>query len=232
MSIDEPNRWDDEPDEQKEVIDDGEVDRKVKDRILKARETVDEAETQLFVERYDEIVANSPRGTPKQEIDQNLSDRWGVVVRQYIRTIRPLLKSGDIEQAEYYWKEVPLFEQEIPPAPQDGVDWPRFYRIDARDYDIAREMGLDVGMGFEAPEPKDVSVNGLRELLDFQPRTLYWSVDLNPDAIPPNRDTATLTNEFTIQKGTYEMAVEYADEFLQQAGIGLEIGSGDPHGKT
>lgn len=224
--------WD-ESDEQVEVLDDdGDVDRKVKDRILKSREYVDSAEAALFVDKYDDLLDRAGRRMSPEQVKHILAERWSVVVRQYIRTVRPLLTSDEIEQAQYYWEELPVYSDTIEPPAQNGIDWPRFYRSDESDYAIAKSMEMNVDMSFEAPEPKPVELNGLRDVLQFQEQPLYWTVVYNPDSLPIQQESETLEAQLSLPKGVYEAAVEYTDEFLQEIGIGLEIGTGDPHGKT
>jgi len=224
--------FENESDEQKEVLDEeGTVDRKVKDRILKSREMVDTAETRLFINDYTEIAKNTQYAS-REEIEDQLADRWAVVVKQYIRTVRPLLISDEIEDSEWYWQEAPIVDFEVTPRPQKGVDWNRFYHSEQPDWKTAQEQDLHVDMKFEAPDPKRVTINGLSELVDFEPTPVYWDVVLTPDKMEPERETILLDDTVELAKPVYEKAVEYTDEFLQQAGIGLEIGSGDPHGRT
>jgi len=225
--------FENESDEQKEVLDEeGTVDRKVKDRILKSREMVDQAETELFIRKYEDMRNSLPRGASHEDVESALADRWAVVVKQYIRTVRPLFVSDEIEGASEYWEEIPIVDEMVYPSPQKGVDWRRFYTSDQDDYTVASSMEMNVEPAFEAPEPKRVTLNGLKMLEEFESKRLTWTVVLTPSKFGKARKTMSLEDHFTLTKPVYEKAVELTDEFLQQAGIGLQISAGDPHGKT
>jgi len=215
-----PNDRDNE--ERKETVqDDGSVDQRVKDRILSARESVDETETHLFV---------SAAAAPEVRLSQaQLATAWGTVVRQYIRSIEPLLRSDNVEAAARYYHEIPIHEQIIPPPDTEDNDWSRFAAAE-NPAALAREMGLP--QSFKPPKPKRVTVRGLKDVLDKKEERLVWSFAKNPDAIPPQRERVRLEETWFPQKETLDHAVRKADEFLQQAGIGLEISSGDPVGHT
>lgn len=215
MSINNRDESDD-PQGGKQVLDEeGTVDEKVKNRILKARERVDDAEAALFV---DAPASDTPITPAQQHVG------YRTIVRQYIRAIKPLLTSSEIPASDYYFAEVLLFKQEVPP-PDGQYNWSRYYHESVDEQKITRDMGLSPG--FEPPEPKEVKIQGLQEILERDEVTLRWSFDLNGSKGVAQTDVQNLSQSISLPKRVYDSAVEHADAFLQQAGIGLEIGSGD-----
>jgi hypothetical protein len=222
MSIDFTDDGPDDPeDEQSKRVndDEGNVDRKIKDRILKARERVDTREDQLFVQ--------APAMDVRMSQEQALN-AWATSIRQYIRVVKPLLTSDEIEGAQYYWTKVPLGGREISP-PDGEKEWSRFAYSDDPN-GLATQMGLPPS--FDPPEAKTASFTGLQEIMNRQTIEKHWTVDMKPDAILPQENLDSLTVKMPVPKSILEKAVEATDAFLQEAGVGLEIGGDDPHGKT
>lgn len=230
MSTDKPNRWNDEEQPSKMVTDEeGTVDQKVKNRIIQARERVDEREDDVFI------------GAP---LDKEISvthgqqlEMWGTAVRQYIKTIEPLLKSDEIEQSDHYYNEVEIANELV--YPPDGetavweadkdkpqvydIPWSLFYSNDFSVFDYV-DSNLPIERGFEPPEPKRVELCGLKDVLEAGGFQFQWSVVLNPQQIGPARKIARPTESIPLKQMWLEKAVRKADGFLQQAGVGLEIG--------
>jgi len=213
MAIAPNDRRDDENDPSKRVVDEeGTVDQKVKERVLRARERVDDAEARLYVD-----APTSDRGVSQQE--QYIG--YTTMVKQFIRAIKPLLTSDKIERSDYYFHEVSLLDKEVPP-PDGRYPWSRFYFEDTDPSIVKRDMGL---RHVEPPEPKTVEIRGLKEVLrEEQQITLRWSFDLQANSGNATTDIERLQREIAIPKSVFDLAVEEADAFLQQAGIGLEIG--------
>lgn len=212
MSVENPENG-----EHAEVLDEeGEVDTKVKNRIIKARERVDETEQQLYVGSLVKESVSIP--------DANRLQGYGLMVRQYIRTVKPLLASAGIEKSEYYWKHATIFSQEVQP-PAGKYNWPLFCDPEIDNTKLKREFGLP--SGFEPPEAKVFEISGLRDVLDKHQMSLSWRFDLAAGTGDTRTDIEELqVGPRPLPKSVYEQAVELTDEFLQLAGVGLEIGSG------
>jgi hypothetical protein len=209
MSVDYPR----DDDGNKRVTDsEGTVDKKVKNRILKARERVDTREDLLFVQ----IAADRRSRLSHAEAVA----AWGTTIRQYIRAIEPLLKSGEIEQSEYYYREKKLGEKEIPP-PDGEKEWSRFAGP-GDTTQTKREMNLHPS--FDPPEAKKINFHGLKDILEKRQITLSWAFSPDPTKWGPEREIERLSVTVPVPKHVLEAAVSAADEFLQNAGIGLEIG--------
>jgi len=71
--------------------DEGDVDTKIKTRILKNRKRIDDAEEALFVEA---VTDPNIRLAPEERILT-----WGTVVKQFLRTIEPILRDEDVAGA-------------------------------------------------------------------------------------------------------------------------------------
>ncbi len=151
-------------------------------------------------------------------------EAWGTSVRQYIRAIEPLLKSDEMPQSRHYYREAPLLKTEIAPPDTNGYEWSMFARdgVDART--LAREMGLPPS--FDPPEPKQVELRGLFDIIDKTNLETAWQFTIpGKSGSMVNGETMVLEETLPIPKSVYEEAVSLADEFLQQAGVGLEIGT-------
>lgn len=219
MSLGNPD--DNEKGEQ--VQDDGSVDQKIKNRIISARNRVDEDEQYLYVH------VPADRRAHLNGIDRH--NAWATSVRQYIRAIRPLLTSDRIERSTFYYHEVPLGVVEVVPPDKGGIEWSKFAQDDADEFKLKRSMGLPPN--FDPPEAKEAKFTGLKDVLDRRGIHLTWSIDKKPGyASFQDKSQVRLEVSRPIPKWVLEESVSRADEFLQQAGVGLEIGSDDPHGKT
>jgi hypothetical protein len=210
MSVDEPN--DDETGNKRVTDSEGTVDEKVKNRILKARERVDEREDLLFVQM--------PADPNSRLSRREATAAWNTTVRQYIRAIEPLLKSDEIQEAGYYYREVPLGREEIPP-PDGQKQWSAFARSTSESQ-LKREMGLQPS--FDPPEAKEVAFAGLKDILDKQQISLGWEFAPDPTQWGPEQEMERLSVTLPVPKHVLEGAVSAADQFLQEAGVGLEIG--------
>lgn len=202
----------DEKTGQKRVNDsEGTVDQKIKSRILRARERIDDREDQLFVQ----APATGVRISQEKALDA-----WGTSVRQYIRVVKPLLTSTEVDESDYYFKEVHLGEFEVPP-PDGKKPWSYFAHTN-NPSDLKREMGLPVA--FDPPETRVASFKGLESVLNRHRIVKQWTIDMKPNAILPGESTDHVSVELPVPKSILESAVEETDAFLQQAGVGIEIG--------
>lgn len=210
----------DDDERTEKVQDDGSVDQKIKNRIIDARNRIDEREDLLFVRA---------QADPDVQL-QNAEalNAWGTCVRQYIRAVEPLLKSDDIQNASYYYYEVPIGHGfEVPPPDNEDGEWSKFAHTSNK-RGLCREMGLP--SSFDPPKPKEVQFNGLIDVLNRPVIDLSWSFEKHPDS--PGSNPVHLEATIPVPKTFLEEAVSHVDEFLQDAGVGLEISDGDPHGVT
>lgn len=230
MSTDRPHGWDDESDEtasQRVTDEEGTVDEKLKARIINARQRVDDREDTVYIEAELD---------PDVSLYNGRSQIWGVAVRQYLRAIEPLLKSDKIDRSDHYYREIELVDRPVYPPneckifedPTDKPDdetiqWDMFYQDGKSNTSIVKNNPL-FGRGFEPPGPKRFTVTGLKDVIDGAVETFTWQVPLNPRAIPPEQKYLKTVRQVGMDKQTLENAVRKADDFLQQAGIGLEIG--------
>lgn len=209
----------------------GAVDKKLKNRIVKARDRVDEREDALFVGAPLEGAALS---------QQEASRIWATSVRQYLRAIEPLLRSDDVAQSEHYYTGRVIVDQDVKPpdgvypqpgSPMEGVEpqrrynWSLFYRDDVDLQQAIQSHDHDAfDRQFTPPEPKRITLKGLKSIIETETVSAEWAIVTNPGSIPPQQTqvfpsiNAPLTREMLIE------SVRIADEFLQEAGIAIDVG--------
>jgi hypothetical protein len=198
-----------------QVLDEeGTVDEKLKSRIISVRELVDKREDLLFV-----VSAVDP-GVDVDEREAVAA--WGGTVRQYLRAIEPLLRAEDIESASYYYTEPPLGEVTLAPPNQDGYEFSKFADDRFDNQQLIREMGLPPNT--TPPAPYREKYVGLRDAIEKTSVSHGWVVTVS-DGVGPEREVADLQAEIPTPRYILENAVRKADQFLQQAGVGLEIGA-------
>jgi hypothetical protein len=214
-----------------QVLDeDNRTDKRLKDRILDARERVAEREDEIFVGARLDVDVNLDH-------DQ-LVTLWSTTVRQFLRTIEPLLRSDEIDISDHYYRELPIAEETLYPPdgptkivtdgePQDDpafIQWSLFYNDDISRREIIGSSDL-FSREFEPPEPKPVELSGLKSVIEQETISVGWEVPLNPGPVPANKTHVAYPDyNHPLSKATLEYAVRKADEFLHNAGIGLEIG--------
>ena len=194
----------------------GIVDRKTKEHILALRKQIDEDERRLYVE----LVATG-------EVDKPQADQfWGVSVRQYLRGIKRLWNDENIEESsgvknvEYYWKSKPIDELRIPPPDKRDYPFSRLANSAESPSTIKRELGLP--RSAELPQPKRVEFRGLESVLNTHQIRKQWSVKVSDRGPAPAHEHMYLERVLPVPKTVLEQAVETADNFLQQAGVGFE----------
>lgn len=209
--------------------DENTVDRKIKNQILELRKVIDDDERRLYVDR----MAEHP------EYGRMQADRdWGVSVRQYLRGIKRLWaddESVPIKNVNHYWQEIPLHDsqEELYPPDTDG------YRFSLVEYeDQYSEQALREAIGLDArvplPEPHTVEFRGLQSVLGRDRIEHTWAIKVDASGPPRKHEIVRTSVAMPVPKYILENAVEAADNFLQQAGLGFDVaadpyeGGGDP----
>lgn len=202
--------------EQHETVqDDGTVDKKLKDRIINARERVDDREDYLYVQAT--VDANKHIEPAEQTV------YWGMVVKQYLRTIEPLLNEETVSEADKFYTAISIGEVTL--LPQDTPQYP-FSAVARGDIEPMQfKIQYDLPRSVELPEPKTVEFEGLQSVIERGPMIgETWEVETNVYSDPREGRVVRTQDQRPIPKQIYEDAVRIADRFLQQAGIGLELG--------
>jgi len=199
----------------------GVVDRKTKEHILSLRMQVDEDERSLYVEK-----ASDP--------DYNLTvaeanQYWGISIRQYLRGIKRLWSNGEnvdgVRNVERYWEEMKIGEERLVPPDKAGY---QFSLVDTGQYgDLELKQRLGLPRESELPEPVVKEFYGLNSVLNQNRIEQTWVVKTNMQGPPPEHESVVLHRVLPLPKHILENAVEVADNFLQQAGLGFEIGVPD-----
>jgi hypothetical protein len=194
----------------------GTVDKRVKDRIINARERVDDAEYKLYIE------APLEHNQTGEDWEARAHQAWGKVVKQYLRTIEPLLRDDEIQNAREVYESKDLGRIEIQPPNQHGIPFREFAASDmeAMQFRMNNELPADM----ELPTAEVVQFEGLESIIK-SPSTITktWRLNVGMYKSPEEGGTLTLTTEAVVPKTIYERALREADEFLQQAGVGLRI---------
>jgi len=209
----------------------GTVDQKLKERIISARNRVDE--------RWDALYVGAPlEGFGLSE--QQKADVLGHSVRQYLMAIEPLLRSNNVVNARQYYTEVEIATEPLHPPngkyPKKGS--PMYGQIEQRPYrwdlfnnaDMSRRRAMQshgsdlFGRAFEPPKPRKAELKGLKSVIETERINEQWTVVLNPGAIGPEQITFFPSVEMPLPRRWLRDAVRYADQFLQEAGIAVDTG--------
>lgn len=202
-------------DEELEVNDDEDyTDKKVKQRILNARDRLNEVQNSLFSERLIEP------DVQYSEIDALRA--WGLLVRSFVRDITVLLKHDDVPDNEYYAYDVDLGTIQLVPQDTDGYE---FSKTAYDEYDaeyLRREFGFDREASI--PQPRTVEFEGLLSLIHTKNYVEErWIVVSNPQAPRPEQEIIETMDRRPIPQKIYEKALMQSDQFLQNVGIGLDL---------
>jgi hypothetical protein len=197
--------------------DEGLVDRKTKEQILGLRQQVDEDERTLYINRM-----SDPEYTVTIE---EANQYWGISVRQYLRGIKRLWSEdtdAKIRNVEQYWQEQVIGTETLVPPDTRGYQFSLVAYSDISTGELRKHLGLP--RGAELPEPQVKTFKGLHSVLSTNRIEHTWVVKTDTSGPPPRHETVQLQVAEPIPKHILENAVEAADNFLQQAGLGFEVG--------
>jgi len=202
--------------------DEGVVDKKTKEHILNLRVEVDNDERELFV--------NWPREEPRGFSQMQAVQQWSISVKQYLRGIKRLWHDetgkNDVKNVDYYWREKTIAEYTLPPPDKDGYQFSLIAQPGIDEQTLRSELGLPRGV--EIPKPETIEIKGLEDVLKRDSIGHSWTVYTEKRGARPNWEQVVLHQEIPLPKSVLEEAVEVADDFLQQAGIGFKIGNDLP----
>jgi len=189
-------------------------DRKIKQRILNARDRVGAAHDELYSQR----LVNPDVNYSEQEV----LFAWGNMIRAYIRDLGVFLNNDDLPAARKYREDVEIGQVRMIPQPTDGIDFTKVMHEGYTDEDLRRLW--DFGRNAELPEPQTITFNGLMSLVERDNYLMErWLVVPNPRAAPPNQKRIEIVDKKPIPKHIYEKALQVSDSFLQNIGIGADI---------
>lgn len=198
------------------------VDQQLKNQVLAIRKTVDEDERKLYVDR----LRDPELPYSRQEANQD----WGLSVRQYLRAIKRLWDDAEqISGVPEYWRQMNLGTVTLVPPDADGYQFSAVTQ-DAPPADLRRFIGLPRGV--DLPEPYVYTFNGLKDILNTRIVSQSWTITVDNSGPPPAHKRVTVQDASVVPKPVLENAVEAADAFLQQAGLGFETSLPDYYGGT
>lgn len=205
--------------------DDETLDKRIKENVMRVRQVLNDDERRLYVDR----VRNEPGYT---QADANAD--WGVSVRQYLREIKRLWSdTGDIQirNVKKYWEQMQLApEEELYPPDYNGFQFSLVRERDQFHDDRALRDAIGLGPRGEIPEPKLVSFEGLMSVLERNRIEKTWAITTHRQGPPPEHNTEVVRRSLPLPKHVLENAVEAADNFLQQAGLGFDVKMPDYYG--
>lgn len=203
--------------------DEGLVDRKTKNHILELRKQIDADERELFVEKA---------SNPEHKLNRQYATQcWSVTVKQYLRGIKRLWHQEDdanngLSNVDYYWREKLIGDgYTLIPPDKDGYAFSHIAQPTVAAETLRQT--LDLPKSEPVPEPRTVEIRGLDDILNRESIKETWVVHVDKRGAPPNWEKKVLVNEQPLPKDLLEDAVEVADDFLQQAGVGFDITADD-----
>lgn len=197
------------------------VDQKLKNQVLKLRQSVDEDERRLYVDRL--------RDPEMQYTRQAANQDWALSIRQYLRSMKRLWDDrGDISGVGYYWagdknaagERLQLGSVELTPPDTQDRQFSMVAHKDADPRELRRALRLPRGV--ELPEPYIRPFVGLSDVLNNKVVEKAWTVTVDDTGPPRAHETRVLPAAKPVPKHILEATVEAADAFLQQAGLGFE----------
>lgn len=197
---------------------DGVVDRKTKEHILGLRRQIDMDERELFIQDLKDPNINLSYGEATQF--------WSITIKQYIRSIKRIYDSdnpdiSDVPRVGFFFEEKKIGEITLMPPDKDGIPFGRLAQSQGNPQIIKQRFGLPKDE--DLPQPVTKEWYGLNSILNRDVVEHRWTVYTSKTGAPPNWEQLTLETRQPVPKGILEQAVETADNFLQQAGIGFEI---------
>lgn len=205
----------DNPGQNRAADDENYVDRERRRDILDARREVREWRKQIFTELR---LGTAEYG--EQEALMVFGDR----VREYLLVLEPLLGNETLPKSQlaylnYRFDPVILGPpEELVAAAKDG----------GRPSQSEKSNGSDFSVIGELPEPEAFSFNGLKKIIETETITAQWTVYVRWDENNngnDRREKITRSKTVPLPKWLLRDAVRLADEWAQQANLGLELGT-------
>lgn len=176
--------------------------RERKKAIVSAREDVDMYESEI----EQELVTGRLDRAMAMELLHG-------AVRRYLQRVEPLMSNPELPQADHVYKEVLVGRLVVEPP------------------------DLDVGESWEVvaePQPVAREFTGLREVIEFETSEHSWQFQVRRTeggfmTASGEIEAREASRKVYLDRSMLLRAVRLADEFLENAGIGLELGEeGDP----
>lgn len=199
------------------------VDQQLKQQVMKIRQTVDQDERQLYVDRLRDPETHYTRSAADQD--------WALSIRQYLRAIKRLWTDAeDISGVSEYWRELKVGSAVLVPPDTKQYEFSMVAQADhLTEFELRRALGLP--RGSDVPHVYEREFRGLGDVLNTRVVEHTWVVNISGEHGPPGGgDTITIQNAQAVPKPVLENALEAADAFLQQAGLGFETSLPDYYG--
>jgi hypothetical protein len=207
--------------------DEGFVAREKKKIIIESRRRVDEYEEELLTVLQRPIPRGRDTETVQEERKQQIAGVWHGMVRQYVRNIVPLLENDEIEGATHAYKQAHLGGVRLEPPSQYKAGEVGYGGATAGDTpDIVLHRFSDV------PEPVVRDIYGLESILRPPPLEASWDIIIDTHASDgygglmnkgSGMEEVEATDTGYLHLGILREAVSVADQFLEDANVGLSV---------
>jgi len=199
-----------------EVADDEDYcDKKIKKRLLNTREMLIQSKNELETERL-----------IKADVEYNDFEAfaaWANLIQSYIYELGILLKHPDVPDSDYYREQIPLGAVEIVPIDCYGIPFSKI-AYDAFSADDIVFESAKLKRGARVPEPERVEFTGLMDVAQTDVVVeKHWVVTTNPMQARPNQNRIEVVGKEPVPRNVFQQALVESDQFLQNAGIGLDI---------
>lgn len=200
----------------------GFVNRKKKKMILKSRERVDDIEARLML--YN----------PSQ-LDVSQQTAYHQMIRQFLRHLEPLLSNPEVNGATEAYTETHLGNLIIEPPVDPNIEEKPDHLKDTSEKSFFEEKSdsdLVLHRFSDPVEPVRFEITGLEEIINNDGRTASWEVIIDKKESRGFRGAGLFETTVTeSQQWNYTIlnnAVRVADQFLENANIGLSLSEGEP----
>jgi len=195
----------------------GEVDSKIKQKIIEARDRVDRTKEAVDVKA--ELEPDIQLSPDKK------TELFAKTVKQFLIRIEPLLTADEIKDNRQYYvgtADNPIAKFHLYPPDTDGYRFSLIERVD--DAEGLRRQ-LELPPEADIPQPHPVVLQGLRDIIETPLVVSHqWEVVTACEGAPPNWDYVYPTRQQIIPQTVWLDAVREADTFLQSIGIGVQTG--------
>jgi len=198
----------------------GLVDREKKKMIIESRKQLNKVQMQI-----------SLVGTPEGVKVDTLAT-YNQVVQQFLGLIEPLLVNSEVKGADEAYHRTHLGELMVIPPVKPSTNRPNHLQDSTPQWVKNNDFDLVLHQFSDSVEPRSFDINGLKEIIIGQGRSVSWDVVIDKQESKgfSGQGPKNMTVQGS-QRWTEEIlsnAVRTADQFLENANIGLSLAESEP----
>lgn len=196
------------------------VAREKKKMIIESRKQLNKIQIQI-----------SLSGTP-EGVRVDALATYSQVVQQFLGLIEPLLANSEVKGADEAYHRTHLGELTVIPPVKPSTDRPDHLQDSTPQWVKNNDFDLILHRFSDSVEPESFNINGLKEIIVGQGRSVSWDVVIDKqeskgfDGQGPKNMTVQGSQRWTGQ--ILSNAVRTADQFLENANIGLSLAESEP----